>query len=154
MYAVFTQRKVSVVTNLDNKQQNELNLDNQQFKLVDDSQLQQAKLAQTRNTYAEVLATLYQLQAQAANGPVTYNGTSYTKDQMSAMIAAITQQRDASEAEINDIITKISQKESTIEQLKDRLETSITKLEKELENIEKAESSGIDRSNPKYDGLG
>ena len=71
--------------------------------------------------------------------------------------AAINQKQAEFEAEVDQInreIYQVSVKENAIEMEVKRLDTMVTALQKQLEAVEEAEGSAIDRATPKFNGVG
>lgn len=156
-YAVFAQRKVVLTSRLNSHQLREMIVDNIQNKLSTDQLQLQRQLSSEMEGQSSELADAYTALSEigSEDGATTsYEGRQMTRDQINAEINRIKEYYTGIEEDINQQVYAVSLKENIYEMEKNRLETQITKIEKEYENIEKSESSAIERSTPQYDGVG
>lgn len=147
-YAVFAQRKVVLTSRLNTYQLMEMQRDDEQFKLATDQTYLQRELSSISQGQSGELSELYNDLSKLGSSDDAARASKQ------AEIESVKQKYSGMEDEINQQIYELSAKENAIEMEKKRLETQIAKIEKELETIEKSESSAIDRANPKYDGVG
>ena len=92
------------------------------------------------------LAALYEQLAEAS-------GTEQ-RDRINAQIQQKQQEYEQEVDSINREIYQVSVKENAIEMEVKRLDTMVTTLQKQLEAVEEAEGSAIDRATPKFNGVG
>ncbi|MGM9994684.1 MAG: hypothetical protein ACI37R_08165 [Candidatus Avigastranaerophilus sp.] len=151
-YAVFAQRKVVLTSRLNTLQLMEMQMDDKQYRLATDTTQLQQQLSAIHQAQSNELSGLYDLLSATTSDQDSTEGSD--REQISAEIESVKNKYQGYEDEINEQIYDLSAKENSIELEKKRLETQITKVEKELENIEKSEASAIERANPKYDGVG
>ena len=147
MYAIFTCRKLVVNSRLNEAQLGMMMLDDQQYALATDRINLKSISSVTRERTANKLAKLYQ---ELSN----YDADSAEAKSIENLINKIQEESKAEEERVNRETYAIERKETALENEKKVYETEVTKLEKELEQIEKAEAAGIERANPKYNGLG
>ena len=150
-YAVFAQRKVVLTSRLNTLQLMEMQMDDKQYRLATDTIQLQQQLSAIHQGQSDELSGLYERLSQ---NPTDQDPEGTNRDAINAEIESVKNTYQGYEDEINEQIYDLSAKENSIELEKKRLETQITKVEKELENIEKFEASAIERANPKYDGVG
>lgn len=82
------------------------------------------------------------------------NRLSREREQIQAKIHQIEQKFKAEEDVINRQIYQVSIKENAIEMEVKRIDTKVTAVQKQLEAVQEAEGSGIDRATPKFNGIG
>ena len=92
------------------------------------------------------LAALYEDLAEASN--------SAARERINAQIRQKQEEFNAELDEINREIYLVSVKENVIEMEVKRLDTQVSSIQKQLEAVEEAESSAIDRATPKFNGVG
>lgn len=76
------------------------------------------------------------------------------KDDINTQIESIENDYEAEIEKLNRQVENIGVAESAIEMEVKRLDTKITALQNQLKNIEDAENGGIERSTPKFKGVG
>ena len=76
------------------------------------------------------------------------------RDAINAKIKEVESGFEAELDEINREIYLVSIKENAVEMEVKRLDTQVSSLQKQLEAVEEAESSAIDRATPKFNGVG
>ncbi len=145
-YALFSQRKLLIVGMLNNYQMQQAQRADEQFMIAtEQTQLKQQLSSQSAAQSGE-LAELYECLADA--------GDSDERNSINALISA-SQERFKQETDaIQREVTEVTLKEQRLEMEVKNLDTKVTKLQKELETIEQAESQGIERAMPKFSGLG
>ena len=147
MYAFFNVMKLNKINNINTDQLIMERLDYEQSSLQDGEIANNMGLSAEKMRSAQVLETLYRKLAD----PTLSEG------QRKAIEAEIDAEQQKSEAKKQEFELKNQQlgmEENAIELQKKKLESVVTKLEKELDTIEEAEKTGIERANPKYNGLG
>ena len=144
-YALFSQRKLVLTAQLDNYQLQLSQRDNEQYAIACDQAALKQQLSTLGAAQAGELADLYEILADS---------NSEERESINYLIKAKQEQFKQETDDINREIYVVSQKEARINLEKKELETRVTKITKELETIEKAEQDGIDRSTPKFTGLG
>lgn len=156
-YAVFAQRKVVLTSRLNSHQLREMMVDDIQNSLSTDKLQLQRQLSAEMEGQSSELGSAYEALAEIGsddNSTVSFNGVNMTRDNLNAEINRIKEYYAGIEEDINQQVYAVSLKENIYDMEKNRLETQISKIEKEYENIEKSESSAIERSTPQYDGVG
>ena len=145
-YALFSQRKLLLTSQLQSYQLQQTQRSNEQFVIATQQASLKQQLASLGASQAGELADLYEILAES-------DGTT-ERNSINALIKAkeeyFKQETDA----INRQIYVISQKESALELEVKNLDTKVTKIQKELETLEQAEQQGIERSMPHFSGLG
>ena len=145
-YALFAQRKLVLDGELNNAQLQQTQRSNEQYALATQTLSLQQQLTSMNASQSGELADLYGELAEA-------DGT----DQRNSINALIQQKEQEFEQEVDDInrqIYQVSVKENAIEMEVKRLDTMVTTLQKQLEAVEEAEGSAIDRATPKFNGVG
>ena len=145
-YALFAQRKIVLDGQLNNVQLQQTQRSNEQYALATQTLSLQQQLTSMNSSQSGELADLYAQLAEA-------DGT----DQRDRINAQIQQKQQEFEQEIDGInreIYEVSVKENAIEMEVKRLDTMVTTLQKQLESVEEAEGSAIDRATPKFSGVG
>lgn len=146
-YAIFSHRKVTLTSRLNFRQLDEMKIDDIQYKLASNQLELQRQLSSSGQAKSTELSEQYTLLAGIGSDDTA------GREAIETEIARITEYYDSVEQDINTQVYDLQAKENIYEMEKKRLETVITKIEKELENIEKSEASAIERANPKYDGV-
>lgn len=147
MYAFFNVRALSITNSINTDQLLVARLDDEQSSLQDEEVANNMGLSAEKMRAAQVLEALYRKLAVPG----------LSDDDRASIEAEINAEQQKSEAKKQEYELKNQQlgmEENAIELQKKRLEAIITKLEKELDSVEEAEKSGIERANPKYNGLG
>ena len=144
-YALFAQRKVQLTGQLNSVSLQQTQRSNEQYKLATNTLSLQQQMSSIQSAQSLELAELY---AQLASAD------SAGRDGINAQINQKQAEFDAELDEINRQIYVIGVKENAIEMEVKRLDTQVTSLQKQLEAVEEAESSAIDRATPKFNGVG
>lgn len=145
-YALFAQRKLVLDGQLNNAQLQQTQRSNEQYALATQTLSLQQQLTSMNASQSGELADLYAQLAEADDD-----------DARSSINAQIKQKELEFEQEVDDInrqIYQVSVKENAIEMEVKRLDTMVTTLQKQLEAVEEAEGSAIDRATPKFKGVG
>ena len=145
-YALFASRKLVLDGQLNCVELQQTQRSNDQYNLATKTLSLQQQMSSIQAAQSEELAALYSDLSEA-------DGT----DARDSINAQIQQKELEFEAELDDInreIYKVSVKENAIEMVVKRLDTKVTALQKQLEAVEEAEGSGIDRATPKFKGVG
>ncbi len=144
-YALFAQRKLVLDGQLNNAQLQQTQRSNEQYALATQTLSLQQQLTSMNASQSNELAALYADLASADS------------DLRDSINASINQKQAEFEAEVDQInreIYQVSVKENAIEMEVKRLDTMVTTLQKQLEAVEEAEGSAIDRATPKFNGVG
>ena len=144
-YALFAQRKLVLDGQLNNAQLQQTQRSNEQYALATQTLSLQQQLTSMNASQSNELAALYADLASADS------------DLRDSINAAINEKQAEFEAEVDGInrqIYQVSVKENAIEMEVKRLDTMVTTLQKQLEAVEEAEGSAIDRATPKFNGVG
>ncbi len=145
-YALFAQRKIALDGQLNNAQLQQTQRSNEQYALATQTLSLQQQLTSMNASQSGELAELYGQLAEASN-----------EDARNTINAQIQQKEHEFEQEVDSInreIYQVSVKENAIEMEVKRLDTMVTALQKQLEAVEEAEGSAIDRATPKFNGVG
>ena len=145
-YALFAQRKLVLDGQLNSAQLQQTQRSNEQYALATQTLNLNQQLTSMSASQAGELAGLYEQLAEA-------DGTT----QRNTINAQIQQKQQEYEQEVDSInreIYQVSVKENAIEMEVKRLDTMVTTLQKQLEAVEEAEGSAIDRATPKFNGVG
>ncbi len=175
-YALFAQRKLTLTGQLNIASLQQTMAANQQFALATHTTSLQQQLSSLQTSQANELADYYKQLADVGaeqevdgQGDATVSKSgSDVEDTEDVDSKTLQDQRDAiankikeielrNEGEIDAINRQIyltSIKENSLEMWVKRLDTQVTALQKELESVMDAESSGIDRATPKFKGVG
>ena len=147
MYAFFNVKVLSITNSINTNQLRLTDLDSEQASLQDQEIANQMGESAEKIRSSKVLEQLYR---QLANPYLPDN----VRKAIEAQINAEQQKTQAKQEEYKLKNQQLGMEENAIELQKKRLEAIIEKLTKELETTEDAEKSGIERANPKYNGLG
>lgn len=145
-YALFAQRKLVLDGQLNNAQLQQTQRSNEQYALATQTLSLQQQLTSMNASQSGELAQMYE--------DLSSSNDSTQRDQINSQIKA---QEEAYEQEVDSInrqIYQVSVKENAIEMEVKRLDTMVTTLQKQLEAVEQAEGSAIDRATPKFGGVG
>ena len=145
-YALFAQRKLVLDGQLNNAQLQQTQRSNEQYALATQTLSLQQQLTSMNASQSGELAALYEQLAEAS-------GTEQ-RDRINAQIQQKQQEFEQEIDSINREIYEVSVKENAIEMEVKRLDTMVTTLQKQLEAVEEAEGSAIDRATPKFNGVG
>ncbi len=144
-YALFASRKLVLDGELNNAQLLQTQRSNDQYALATQTLSLQQQLTSMNASQSGELAQLYEDLASA-------DGT----DQRDTINAEIQAKEQAYQQEIDGInrqIYEVSVKENAIEMEVKRLDTMVTTLQQQLEAVEEAEGSAIERATPKFNGM-
>ena len=145
-YALFAQRKLVLDGQLNNAQLQQTQRSNEQYALATQTLSLQQQLTSMNASQSGELAQMYE--------DLSSSNDSTQREQINGQIKA---QEEAYEQEVDSInrqIYQVSVKENAIEMEVKRLDTMVTTLQKQLEAVEQAEGSAIDRATPKFGGVG
>ena len=145
-YALFAQRKLVLDGQLNSAQLQQTQRSNEQYALATQTLSLQQQLTSMNASQSGELAALYEQLAEAS-------GTAQ-RDRINAQIQQKQQEFEQEIDSINREIYEVSVKENAIEMEVKRLDTMVTTLQKQLEAVEEAEGSAIDRATPKFNGVG
>ena len=145
-YALFAQRKVVLTGELNSVSLQQTQRSNEQYLLATNSLSLNRELAAMQEAQSLELSELY----EALSAETDSDARSSITNEISARQAKF----DAELSSINNEIYKVSVKENSIEMEVKRLDTKVSALQKQLEAVEQAESSAIDRATPKFKGVG
>ena len=145
-YALFAQRKLVLDGQLNSVQLQQTQRSNEQYALATQTLSLQQQLTSMNASQSGELAALYEQLAEAS-------GTAQ-RDRINAQIQQKQQEFEQEIDSINREIYEVSVKENAIEMEVKRLDTMVTTLQKQLEAVEEAEGSAIDRATPKFNGVG
>lgn len=144
-YALFAQRKLVLDGQLNSAQLQQTQRSNEQYALATKTLSLQQQLTSLNASQSNELAALYADLASAESG---------MRDSINAVINQKQAEFEFKADEINREIYQVSVKENAIEMEVKRLDTMVTALQKQLEAVEEAEGSAIDRATPKFNGVG
>ena len=180
-YALFAQRKVMLTGQLNMVQLQQTQRSNEQYLLATRTLSLQQQLSSLQSSQALELSEMYEL--LAAVGSTGIDSTKIDKDKKysaaaqtiintkyedtssesaaeqcrAAINAEIKKLENKQQAELDDInreIYIVSVKENAIEMQVKSLDTQVSAIQKQLEAVEEAEGSAIDRATPKFKGVG
>ncbi len=145
-YALFAQRKIVLTGQLNMVTLQQTQRSNEQMALATNTLSLQQQLTSIQSAQSLELADLYQNLSTTTD--------SNEREKVNAQIKEKQSKFDAEIDTINRDIYKVSVKENAIETEVKRLDTKVTALQKQLEAVEEAEGSAIDRATPKFKGVG
>lgn len=145
-YALFAQRKIVLTGQLNMVTLQQTQRSNEQMALATNTLSLQQQLTSIQSAQSLELADLYQKLSTTTD--------SNEREKVNAQIKEKQSKFDAEIDTINRDIYKVSVKENAIETEVKRLDTKVTALQKQLEAVEEAEGSAIDRATPKFKGVG
>ena len=169
-YALFAQRKVQLTGNLNLVTLQQTQRSNEQYLLATQTVSLQQQMTSIQSAQSLELAELYELLANSTEEGLDedfdpdqdefsdFANELIDDDANREQINAAIQQKEAEfEAELDQMnrqIYLVSVKENAIEMEVKRLDTQVSSLQKQLEAVEEAEGSAIDRATPKFKGVG
>ncbi|MBE7705568.1 MAG: hypothetical protein E7Z90_07165 [Cyanobacteria bacterium SIG29] len=182
-YALFAQRKIVLTGQINTVSLQQTQRSNEQYMLATQTLSLQQQMTSMQSSQAFELSLKYEELARVGQvyneqseswesayekkGDKWYdaNGKEISSDEMqdaidnernriNADIKKIEQENQAELDEINRQIYLVGVKENAIELEVKRLDTAISALQKQLEAVEEAEGSAIDRATPKFNGVG
>ena len=145
-YALFAQRKVQLTGQLNLVSLQQTQRSNEQYLLATQTLSLQQQMTSLQSAQSLELAELYGELAETTDS-----------DERASINARISEKEAEFEAELDEInrdIYLVSVKENAIEMEVKRLDTQVSALQKQLEAVEEAEGSAIDRATPKFNGVG
>lgn len=145
-YALFAQRKLVLDGQLNNAQLQQTQRSNEQYALATQTLSLQQQLTSMNASQSGELAQMYE--------DLSSSNDSTQRDQINSQIKAKEEAYEQEVDSINRQIYQVSVKENAIEMEVKRLDTMVTALQKQLEAVEQAEGSAIDRATPKFGGVG
>ncbi len=145
-YALFAQRKVQLTGNINSVSLQQTQRSNEQYILATNTLSLQQQMSSIQAAQSIELADLYEQLASTDN--------STARERINAQIRQKQEEFNAELDDINREIYMVSVKENAIEMEVKRLDTQLSSLQKQLEAVEEAESSAIDRATPKFNGVG
>ena len=169
-YALFAQRKVQLTGQLNLVQLQQTQRSNEQYLLATQTLSLQQQMTSLQSAQSLDLAELYELLSKTTEDGLNkdefentdeYSQTAQElinsgadREQINAKIKEKEAEFEAELDEINREIYLVSVKENAIEMEVKRLDTQVSALQKQLEAVEEAEGSAIDRATPKFKGVG
>ena len=169
-YALFAQRKIQLTGNLNLVTLQQTQRSNEQYLLATQTLSLQQQMTSIQSAQSLELAELYELLANSTEEGLDedfdpdqdefsdFANELIDDDANREQINAAIQQKEAEfEAELDQMnrqIYLVSVKENAIEMEVKRLDTQVSALQKQLEAVEEAEGSAIDRATPKFKGVG
>lgn len=174
-YALFASSKLSVDSQINSVNLQQTQRGNEQYALATQNAGLSQDLTSLSVAQAEELSDLYEVLANSNEDGLIAEFTnnldqdtfdSFTTDaqdlinknasraQINAKIEELELKFEIEADKINRKIYEIGIKENAVEMEVKRLDTKITALQKQLEKIEEAESSAIERSTPSFKGVG
>ena len=145
-YALFAQRKLVLDAQLNNAQLQQTQRSNEQYQLATQTLSLQQQLTSMNAAQSGELAELYEQLSKTTEEKA--------RDTINDEIKQKEKEFEQEADDINRQIYQVSVKENAIEMEVKRLDTMVTALQKQLEAVEEAEGSAIDRATPKYNGVG
>ncbi len=145
-YALFAHRKIVLTGELNSVSLQQTQRSNEQYLLATKTTSLQRELSAMQEAQSLELSELYEALSAETN--------SDTRTSISNVISAKQAGFDSQLSDINNEIYRVSIKENAIEMEVKRLDTRVSALQKQLEAVEQAESSAIDRATPKFKGVG
>ena len=144
-YALFAQRKLVLTGELNNLQLQQTQRSDEQYNLATQTLNLQQQMTSMNASQSNELAAEYEKLAEADDE----NDRAAINAEIKSMEESFQSELDA----INRQIYLVSVKENAIEMEVKRLDTMVTTVQKQLEAVEEAEGSGIDRATPKFNGI-
>lgn len=145
-YALFSQTKVALTGNINSVSLQQTQRSNEQYGLANNTLSLQQQLSSIQAAQSTELAALY--------GRLSSATTTSQRDRFNDQIHQKEQEFQAEVDEINRKIYVVGIKENAIEMVVKRLDTQLSALQKQLEAVEEAEGDGIEKSTPKFNGVG
>ena len=169
-YALFAQRKVQLTGNLNLVTLQQTQRSNEQYLLATQTLSLQQQMTSIQSAQSLELAELYELLANSTEEGLDEDfdpdqdefsdfaneliDDDANRDQINAAIQQKEAEFEAELDQMNRQIYLVSVKENAIEMEVKRLDTQVSSLQKQLEAVEEAEGSAIDRATPKFKGVG
>lgn len=153
-YALFAQRKIVLDGQLNSAQLQQTQRSDEQYKLATNTTNLNRQLASQQASQANQLAAEYQKLSDVGQNGEDQTSIENQRASINADIQALQQRFTSENDSINNQIYQVSLKENAIELEVKRLDTVVSALQKQLEAVEDAEGSAIDRATPKFSGVG
>ncbi len=175
-YALFAQRKIVLTSQLNSLTLQQTQRSNEQLNLATQTTSLQQQLSSMQAAQSLELADYYELLSYSneegidsdfsekySDEDIDKKFTSEAKELIDrnanreSINAAISKKQNQFQSELDDInrqISQVSVKENAIEMEVKRLDTQVSAVQKELEAVNEAEGSAIDRATPKFNGVG
>ena len=174
-YALFAQKKLVLCGMINLVQMNQVQRSDEQIKLSTNTLTLQSRVSSLQSAQYNALTPLYDKLSKSyenstdietdatsltdAEFEEKYNfkkadRTQYVRKSIDAQINAKQKEYETEINKINAQIQLTSIKENAIEMEVKRLDTKLTALQQQLEKIEEAEGKSIEKSTPKFNGLG
>ena len=151
-YALFTARKLSVTTRLNMCNANLAWNTEKTYSLSNSIFVQQSKRDLELSTATQNAYSVYEKAVTTANEQNKGN-TDAINTAVSAADAVLQKalrEAEAKQTQSNVEIQKLNQKQTLLDQERQRLQTQLNAYSNELSNVEKAEESAIKNSTPKF----
>ena len=145
-YSLFAQRKLVLSGLINSVQMQQTQRGDEQLNLSTKTLSLQSQITNIQTSQARELSVLY-------NDLASADGTD-ARSSINNLIESRQAMFDSELTTINNQIYQTSIKENAIEMEVKRLDTKLTALQKILEKTEEAESKGIEKSIPNFNGLG
>ena len=145
-YALFAQRKLVLIGLINSVQMQQTQRGDEQLNLSTRTLSLQSQITNIQTSQARELSVLY-------NDLASADGTD-ARSSINSLIESRQALFDSEISTINNQVYQTSIKENAIEMEVKRLDTKLTALQKMLEKTEEAESKAIEKSIPKFNGLG
>ena len=160
-YALFAQRKLVLTGQINYVSLQQTQRSNEQYILASNTLSLQQQLTSMQSSQALQLSRYYEELANVGSEYEDQEITDEIEEEMErdreSINAKIKQMETKFEAELDAINRKIyivGIKEKAIEMQVKNLDTKLSALQKQLEAVEEAEGSAIDRATPKFNGVG
>ena len=161
-YALFAQRKLVLTGQINYVSLQQTQRSNEQYILATNTLSLQQQLTSLQTNQALQLSKYYKDLSNVGKDPKTgeakedFSDDQFKKDRDS-INDIIKQKENEFEAELDEInrqIYMVGIKEKAVELQVKNLDTKLSALQKQLEAVEEAEGSAIDRATPKFNGVG
>ena len=192
-YALFSQRKVSLTSNVNTVGLQQTQRSNEQYNLATQTLSLQQQLTSLSAAQSNELADYYEILSYAtedggldsdfldnynvSKGEITETdssgtnstrkvvkgvrdlisrrgATSITRDNINSAIKQVEKEYQVEQDKINREIYEVSSKEQAVELEIKRLDTMLTSLKQELDQVLDAESDAIEKATPQFNGVG
>ena len=160
-YALFAQRKLVLTGQINYVSLQQTQRSNEQYILASNTLSLQQQLTSMQSSQALQLSRYYEELANVGSEYEDQEITDEIEEEMErdreSINAKIKEMETKFEAELDAINRKIyivGIKEKAIEMQVKNLDTKLSALQKQLEAVEEAEGSAIDRATPKFNGVG
>ena len=145
-YALFAQKKLVLCGMLNTVQMQQSQRSDEQLRLATRSLSLKNRISSLQSAQSSVLADLYEKLSSASDSSV--------RDDINTQIQSKENEFDGEIEKLNRQVNDTSNKENAIEMEVKRLDTKVTALQKQLDALQEAEGNGIDKSTPKFKGVG